>query len=169
MSLPCRRATLHGGHAPQPTWRRRRGARPAELGSMPAITAACSACDSSSILKPSAWNRNRPCTADGCCASAPRPASPRRLRPADLLSDPAHRHHRRDRGRWRYRPRPRQLHHRPERRPRPAPSGAAPGRAGACHSALPPGLATASPPSPAVSLCPTCRYPSSANRHPASS
>jgi hypothetical protein len=37
-----------------------------------------------------------------------------------LLPDHAHRHHRRNRGRRPHRSRPRQLHHRPERRPRPA-------------------------------------------------
>ena len=36
-------------------------------------------------------------------------------------------------------------------------SGAAPSRARACHNALSPGLATGSAPSPAVSLCQTCR------------
>ncbi|GAA3215417.1 hypothetical protein GCM10020216_088360 [Nonomuraea helvata] len=48
-------------------------------------------------------------------------------------------------------------------------TGSTPTRRRACTSALAVGTATFSPVSPAVSLCHTCRQPSSGNKHPASS
>jgi len=57
-------------------------------------------------------------SADGCCAPAPRPASPRRSTPCWSPTGPAPGHDRGHQHPTRHRPRPGQLHHRPARRPR---------------------------------------------------